>query len=79
MTTYLSYLMGADQIQDKTLDDLNIEIVGKTESGSRKLKLPQESLAKYLELVKDNLTEGFWNEVVGTEEIIFVFKFKDGS
>lgn len=71
--------MGADQIQDKTLDDLNIEIVGKTESGSRKLKLPQESLAKYLELVKDNLTEGFWNEVVGTEEIIFVFKFKDGS
>lgn len=25
------------------------------------------------------MTNGFWNEIVGEKEIIFVFKFKDGS
>jgi len=79
MQFYLSYLMGAEEIQDKELEDLHIEIVGKTESGSRKLKVPHEHLSAYIELVKDKLTKGFWNEIVGSEEIIFIFKFKDGT
>ena len=69
--------MGAEEIQDKELEDLNIEIVGKTETGSRKLKIPQEHLLGYIELVKNKLTKGFWNEIIGSEEIIFIFKFKD--
>src|SRR5258708_2651239 len=77
MSFYLSYLMGAEEIQDKELEDLNIEIVGKTETGSRKLKIPQEHLLGYIELVKNKLTKGFWNEIIGSEEIIFIFKFKD--
>lgn len=79
MSIYLSYLMGADKIQDKELEDLNIEIAGRTESRSRKLKIPQEHLPDYIDLVKTKLTEGFWNEIVGSREIIFIFKFKDGS
>lgn len=78
-TYYLSYLMGAKEIQDKELQDLNIETVGRTETGSRKLKISQEHLPEYIDLVKAKLTEGFWNEIVGSKEIIFVFKFKNGS
>lgn len=79
MPVYLSYLMGAGEIQDQELKDLNVEVVGKTEGGSRKLKIPQEHLPEYIALVKDKLTEGFWNEIVGAEKIIFIFKFKGGS
>lgn len=71
--------MGADKIQDKELKVLNIEIVETTESGSRKLKIPKEHLSEYIELKKNKLAEGFWNEIVGADEILFIFKFKDGS
>lgn len=71
--------MGAGEIQDQELENLNIEIVGKTESGSRMLKIPQESVPQYVELIKAKLTPGFWNEIIGSEEIIFIFKFKDGT
>ena len=74
-TNYLSYLMGADKIQDKELEDLNIEIVERTESKSRKLKIPQENLSAYIDLIKNKLDEGFWNEIIGAREIIFIFRF----
>lgn len=79
MAYYLSYLMGAGEIQDKELEDLNIKIVERTETGSRKLKIPQKSLPQYVELIKAKLAPGFWNEIVGNKEIIFIFKFKDGA
>ncbi len=79
MSNYLSYLMGAEEILDGELEDLNIDIVGKTESGSRKLNIPSEHLLEYVEIIKNKLTKGFWNEIVGNEEIIFIFKFKDGT
>lgn len=71
--------MGAESIHDKDLEALNIQIIEKTESGSRKLKIPQENVSKYIELIKVKLAEGFWNEIIGSSEIIFIFKFKDGS
>lgn len=71
--------MGAKEIQDQELEDLDIEIVGRTESGSRKLKISHEHLPEYIELIKAELTEGFWNEIVGSGEITFIFKFKDGT
>lgn len=71
--------MGAEQIQDTEITTLNIEIKGKTDNGSRMLKIPEAKLSQYIKLVKDRLTNGFWNEVVGEQQIIFVFKFSDGS
>ena len=79
MSYCLSYLMGADKIQDKELQNINIEIVGKSESGSRKLKIPADNLSDYIKLIKTKLTNGFWNEIVGSDNLVFVFKFKDGS
>lgn len=75
---YFSFLMGAGNINDDDLKALNIEIVEKDFDGDRKLKIPKGSLAQYTELIKKVLTPGFWNEVVGTE-ILFIFKFKDGT
>lgn len=78
MSVYLSYLMGAKDIQDKALEDLNIEIAGR-DGEDRMLKIPQQNIPQYIELIKAKLTPGFWNEVVGEKEIIFIFKFKDGT
>ncbi|MDO8590184.1 MAG: hypothetical protein Q7R69_02835 [bacterium] len=77
--TYLSYLMGADNIEDKELTDLGISIEEKKADGDRTLKVPDEKLNGYIELMKTKLNNGFWNEMVGEREIIFVFKLKDGS
>lgn len=71
--------MAADTITDTDLIDLGITIEEKKIDGDRTLNISQNSLANYLELIKKKLDNGFWNEVVGEKEIIFIFKFKDGS
>jgi len=42
MSHYVSFLMGADGIQDSQLQDLGIEIIEKDSDGDRKLKIPPE-------------------------------------
>src|SRR3989338_2197362 len=79
MNTHLSYLMGAEEISDKELLDLDIEIAGRTGSRHRMLKISDKMLPRYVEVVKEKMTPGFWNEIVGEREIIFIFKFKDGA
>ena len=37
---------------------------------------PEDRLSQYIELIKNKLTNGFWNEIIGAKEIIFIFKFK---
>ena len=71
--------MGAKKIEDKELEDLDIKIKNKDSDGDRSIKIPEEKLSQYIELVKNKLTEGFWNEIIGEKEIIFLFKFKDGN
>lgn len=75
---YRSYLMGAIKISDQDLENIGIKILGKSESGSRKLEIPRISIDKYEELVKEKLDNGFWNEYVGNE-IVFIFKDKKGE
>lgn len=75
---YLSYLMGGVDITDKDLSDLDIDF-NKLADGDRALKIPKEKMSQYKELVRQKLGNGFWNEMIGESEIIFVFKFKDGS
>ena len=79
MSYYLSYLMGAERIEDKELEDLSVKIKNKDSDGDRSIKIPEDRLSQYIELIKNKLTNGFWNEIIGAKEIIFIFKFKDGS
>lgn len=71
--------MGADEISDHELIDLGIEIVGKTESGSRKLNIPSNAIEAYRDLIKEKMTPGFWNELLDKNEINFIFKLKDSA
>ena len=68
--------MGGEDITDDELMSLGIEVAGKFES--RMLKIPEQSLGQYVELIKTKLTKGFWNEIVGPKDILFVFRFNDG-
>lgn len=74
----LSYLMGGKEIKDEELVDFGVSIEEKSGSGNRAIKIPEEKLAEYIELIKAKLEAGFWNDVIGEKEIIFIFKFKDG-
>ncbi len=71
--------MGVENITDKDLIDLGVQIEETKDDGDRTLKIPEESLSQYIQLIKSKLTNGFWNEIVGEKEIIFIFKIKDGS
>lgn len=76
---YLSYLMGAENITDKDLTNLGIEIAEKTEFGNKKLKIPKEVIIRYKDLVKEKMALGFWNEFLDESGIYFIFKFKNGD
>ena len=76
---YLSFLMGAVAISDEELVDLGIEVVRGAGSPFRGLLIPGGSLDAYKALVREKLTPGFWNDIVGRQEILFVFKLADGT
>lgn len=76
---HLSYLMGAEKIDDKDLTNLGIDIVEKTDSESRKLKIPSEKIEEYKSLIREKMTPGFWNEFLDENNIHFIFKFKNGE
>lgn len=71
--------MGAKEITDQDLNELDIEIVGKTESGSRKLKIPSERIEEYRNLIRTKMDPGFWNEFLDKKGIYFIFKFENGD
>lgn len=73
-----SYLMGADRISDEDLKKIGVTIVEKIHTGARKIEIDDKNLDAYKQLVKERLSPGFWNEVVG-ETVWFLFKEKDGS
>ncbi|MDP2665097.1 MAG: hypothetical protein Q8P23_00385 [bacterium] len=75
----LSYLMGGKDISDADLKKLGIEVVSRKADGNRKLRIPDDHLAGYKELMKAKLEKGFWNEIVGETQILFIFKFNDGA
>ena len=79
MPHHLSYLMGTEGISNGELEALGITIVEKTSGGSRKLEVPSSAVSAYVELVEEKLSNGFWNEIVGSDEIRFIFKLRDGS
>ena len=76
---YLSFLMGADAIVDRELTNLGIEVVKGAGTPFRGLVVPGASLPAYKALIREKLAPGFWNDVVGRHEILFVFKLKDDS
>jgi hypothetical protein len=71
--------MGAPGISDEELDRLGIEVVHRAGSGIRGLLVPGAGLEAYKDLVREKLEPGFWNDIVGRDEIFFLFKWADGG
>ena len=76
---HLSFLMGADVISDQELIDLGAKILKGAGTPFRGLLVPGLSLPAYKALVREKLTPGFWNDILGRHEILFIFKLKDSS
>jgi hypothetical protein len=76
---YLSFLMGADAIADDEITGLGVEIVRGAGSPFRGLLIPESSLSAYKKLVREKLTAGFWNDILGRQSVFFIFKLADGT
>ena len=71
--------MGADAITDDELTNLGVKILERYGSAARGLLVPAASLSLYSALVRERLSAGFWNEIVGSQQILFIFKLPDGT
>jgi hypothetical protein len=76
---YLSFLMAAPDISNEELSRLGIEILETHGSGIRGLRIPGSGLPGYKALIRERMKLGFWNEMVGRDEMIFLFKLSDGT
>ena len=76
---YLSLLMGAPGISDVDLESLGIEILQRFGPDVRGLRVPGDCLTGYKRLVRQRMTSGFWNDLVGRDAIYFLFKLADGT
>ena len=76
---YLSFLMGADAIADHELTSLGVKILKGGGSAFRGLLIPEGSLSAYKALVREKITPGYWNDILGRQEILFIFKLADGT
>jgi len=76
---YLSLLMGAPSLSEAALLAAGVRILERYGENLLGLLVPADSVPAYKELVRDGLQPGFWNDLVSPEEIVFVFKFRDGT
>jgi hypothetical protein len=71
--------MGGTKISNEELLVLHVDIGVSAHSGNRKLTIPGKFLEAYKQLIWDKMEEGFWNDILGEKEIIFIFKFRGGA
>ena len=76
---YLSFLMAAPDISDGELNRCGIKVVETFGSGIRGLLIPGHRLSAYKALIRERMKRGFWNEMVGRDEMFFLFKLSDGT
>ena len=76
---YLSLLMGAPSLSEVALRGAGVEVLERYGENLLGLLVPSDSVPAYKGLVRDYLQPGFWNDLVSPEEIIFVFKLRDGT
>jgi hypothetical protein len=70
--------MGAPRISDQELEGLGIDVVQRLGPGSRGLLVPRDAVQGYKDLIREKLNPGFWSDIVGRQEISFLFKLADG-
>ena len=76
---YISMLMGAPTLSEAELRSAGVRILGRYGESLLGLLVPRDSIPAYKKLVRQRLQPGFWNDLVSPEEILFVFKLRDGT
>jgi hypothetical protein len=76
---YISLLMGAPSLSAAALRGAGVEVLERYGENLLGLLVPLHSVPAYKELVRECLQPGFWNDLVSPDEIIFVFKLRDGT
>jgi len=76
---YLSVLMGAPDVSDSELGGLGVEIVERLGAGLRGLLVPASALEPYRRLIQVKLSPGFWNDLVGPDEVLFLCSVLNGD
>ena len=74
---FISFLIGTS-IPEKKLREMGIKIIEGNKS-SFKLVINNSNVSDYLDLIKLELSPGYWNEIIGKNTIFIVFKLYDGS
>lgn len=76
---YVSFLKAAPAITDGDLIGIGVTVLREHGAVARDLLVPASSLLRYSALVRERLVPGSWNEIVGREQILFIFKLEDGT
>ncbi len=75
---YISLLMGAPTLSEGELENAGVGILERYGENLLGLLVPHGSIPAYRELVREHLRPGFWNDLVSADEILFIFKLRDG-
>lgn len=73
-----TFIMGEKNITKVDIEGLGGRIVRVTEAGYLCVEFPRSSKRLFEELIVEKMEPGFWNEYLG-DEIVFIFKHKDGK
>ena len=76
---YLSLLMNAPSLTEAQLEEAGVRIVERFGPNVLGLLIESSCIPAYQGLVRDRLQPGYWNESVGRDEILFVFKLVSGA
>jgi hypothetical protein len=76
---YISLLMGTPTLSEAELRSAGVRILERYGDSLLGVLVPRDSIPAYKKLVCEHLRPGFWNDLVSPEEILFVFKLRDGT
>ena len=76
-TNCYSYVVGCDQEIRNKLEPICEELI--QDGNVFKVIFNSKNQAKFIELIKEYLMPGFWNEVISVSEIRFIFKNESGE
>ncbi|MFO0971349.1 MAG: class I tRNA ligase family protein [Candidatus Saccharimonadales bacterium] len=72
-----SYIMGQKNITEEDIRGIGGIVDKVTDSGSLCATFPKSATQQFEALITEKMEPGFWNEYIG-DEIVFIFKHKDG-
>ena len=73
-----SYIIGMGNLSSD-LAKLGVEIVEKMPNGNMKAVIPETVLTEYEHLIGEKIKPGYWNEYLTDNEVVFIFKDKNGK